>query len=90
VNSERAVWITAVIVLLIAGLLIGRQFLGMPGGAPAAQRSDPTRGTSAEGSFRPWFWESRGLDLVAQVGLIFAGALGIAALLPQGNEEADV
>jgi len=87
VTSERAAWITAVVVLLIAGLLIGRQFLGMPGGAPAAQRSDPIRGTSTEGLFRQWFWESRGLDLVAQVGLIFAGALGIAALLPQGKEE---
>ena len=30
-------------------------------------------------------WESRSLDLVAQVGLIFVGALGIAALLPKGK-----
>jgi hypothetical protein len=89
VNSERAAWITAVIVLLIAGLLIGRQFMGMPGGAPAAQRSDPIRGTSTEDLFRQWFWESRGLDLVAQMGLIFAGALGIATLLPQGTDSAD-
>ncbi len=84
-NPERAAWITAVVVLLIVGLFIGRQFLGRPDGAPAAQRSDRIQGTSREGSFRPWFWESRGLDLVAQVGLIFVGALGIAALLPQGR-----
>ena len=85
---ERASWVAAVTVLLIAGLLIGRQFLGMPGSAPAAQQSDPIGGTNTEGSFRSWFWESRGLDLVAQVGLVFAGALGIAALLPQAKEDA--
>jgi hypothetical protein len=97
VNPEHATWITAVIVLLTVGLLIGRQFLEMPDGAHVAQRSDPVSGagseangtSAAEGSFRQWFWESRGLDLVAQVGLIFAGALGIAALLPQGADDAD-
>ena len=40
-------------------------------------------------SFREWFWESRALDLVAQAGLIFAGALGIAALLPREKETDD-
>jgi hypothetical protein len=95
VNSERAAWVTAVVVLLTVGLLIGRQFLDVPDGAHVAQRSDPVSGagpevdgtSAAEGSFRQWFWESRGLDLVAQVGLIFAGALGIAALLPQGADD---
>ena len=95
-NSEHTAWITAVVVLLTVGLLIGRQFLDVPDGEHGAQRSDPIRGAgpeadgtfTAEGSFRQWFWESRGLDLVAQVGLIFAGALGIAALLPQGADGA--
>lgn len=32
--------------------------------------------------FRTWFWEKRGLDLVVQVILVFAGALGISAILP--------
>lgn len=32
--------------------------------------------------FRSWLWENRGLDLVVQVLLVFAGALGIAAILP--------
>jgi hypothetical protein len=87
VKPEHAVWVPAAILLLIAGLLIGRQFLGMPGGAPPAQPSDPTSGTDTESLFRSWFWESRGLDLVAQGGLIFAGALGIAALLPYREED---
>ena len=87
-NSEHAAWITAVIVLLTVGLLIGRQFLDVPDGDHVAQRSDPVRGAGygADGSFRQWFWESRRLDLVAQVGLIFAGALGIATLLPKGAD----
>ncbi len=32
--------------------------------------------------FREWFWEIRSLDLLVQMALIFAGALGIAAILP--------
>ena len=85
-NREHAVWIGAVVVLLTIGLLIGRQFLAVPGVAPQAQRPAPVQSETA-GSFRHWFWESRSLDLAAQVGLIFAGALGIAALLPRGKEE---
>lgn len=38
--------------------------------------------------FRAWFWENRGLDLVVQVVLVFAGALGIAAILPVEDEDA--
>ena len=76
---ERIAWILLVTVLLIASLLIGRHFLL---GGSDAQEAEP-----ADGSFREWFWERRGLDLVAQAGLIFAGALGIAALLPREKED---
>lgn len=85
-NREYAVWIGAVVVLLTIGLLIGRQCLAAPGVAHVAQRPELVQ-SEAEGSFRHWFWESRSFDLAAQVGLIFAGALGIAALLPRGKEE---
>ena len=81
-NREYVAWIGTVVVLLIVGLLIGRQFLSKPDDASTAWRPE-----LVEGSFRQWFWESRSLDLAAQVGLIFAGALGIAALLPRGKEE---
>jgi len=74
VNREYAAWIGAVVVLLIVGLLIGRQFMARPDDARVA-------------SFRQWFWESRSLDLAVQVGLIFVGALGIAALLPRSKED---
>jgi hypothetical protein len=75
VNRERLQWVGVVSLLLIAGLTLGRLF------APPADdaQADP---------FRVQFWESRSLDLVAQVGLIFAGALGVAALLPR-HEEGD-
>jgi hypothetical protein len=42
----------------------------------------------ADEDFRTWFWEKRGLDLVVQVILVFAGALGIAAILPVEDEDA--
>lgn len=42
----------------------------------------------ADQDFRTWFWEKRGLDLVVQVILVFAGALGIAAILPVEDEDA--
>ena len=35
-----------------------------------------------DGGFSQWFWEKRSLDLVIQIALVFAGALGIAAILP--------
>jgi hypothetical protein len=81
VGRERITWIVVVTALLLAtGLLIGRQFLLDTGKVEA---DEPDR------SFREWFWESRALDLVAQAGLIFAGALGIAALLPREKEADD-
>ena len=39
-----------------------------------------------DAGFRTWFWEKRGLDLIVQVILVFAGALGIAAILPVEDE----
>jgi hypothetical protein len=90
VNREHVAWIGTVVVLLIVGLIIGRQFLSKPDDASAVRRAELVEGACpelVEGSFRWWFWESRSLDLAAQVGLIFVGALGIAALLPRGKEE---
>jgi hypothetical protein len=82
VSREDIPWIAVMVVLLIAGLLLGQQYL---------RRSEHARETETpvEGQepFRQWFWEARSLDLVVQVGLIFGGALGIAALLPRREEE---
>ena len=37
--------------------------------------------------FRTWFWENRTFDLAVQIALIFAGALGIAAILPLEDQD---
>ncbi len=55
--------------LLLVGLAVGRLVW---------EPLEPSTGTA----FRVWWWEHRAGDLAAQVGLVFAGALGIAALLP--------
>ena len=73
-SREYAIWAGAAVSLLTVGFLLGSWFLTPPDNADA-------------GSFRQWFWENRSLDLLVQVGLIFTGALGIAALLPWGKEE---
>ena len=69
-----------IVLLLAGGLLVGRQFIHpIPGGESASESA----------AFRQWMWESRSLDLAVQVGLIFVGALGIAALLPRGQPAQD-
>lgn len=55
--------------LLLMGLVVGRWLWG-----PAE--------VSGETSFRAWWWAQRELDVAVQVGLVFAAALGIAALMP--------
>jgi len=70
-RGERLTWAALLIAVLLAGWLMGRLWGRGEGYTP----SEAT-------TFRAWFWERRTLDLLAQVGLIFAGALGVAALLP--------
>jgi len=38
-------------------------------------------------SFQEYLWEKHPLDLIIQIGLLLAGALGVAALLPSPDEE---
>ena len=69
------VYAIAISILLTAGLLIFR-FLNQ---SPQLK---------TEMDFRGWLWESRQLDLIVQVLLVFGGALGIAAILPfEGADE---
>ncbi|MCJ7550654.1 MAG: hypothetical protein MUQ30_13350 [Anaerolineae bacterium] len=78
-KREYAVWLIIVLVLVAAGVLLGRWLLAE---APAEELDLQPK----DAAFREWFWERRTLDLVTQVSLIFAGALGIAAILP-GNQD---
>jgi len=59
--------------LVVTGVVVGRSVWG-PSEVPAAN------------SFRAWWWERREADVAVQVGLVFAGALGIAALMPPEEE----
>lgn len=69
-------WIGLMVLLVAGGLFIGRQWMHpLPDG----------KGASESAAFRQWLWERRSLDLAVQVGLIFVGALGIAALLPRSG-----
>jgi len=58
--------------MLWGGMMVWKQFSG------TANPESMTRDTS----FQLWFWLQRSPDLAIQAGLIFAGALGIATLLP--------
>jgi hypothetical protein len=73
-SRERILWIAVAAGLLLVGMMLGQRFQ-----VPVHD--------SETASFRHWFWEGRSLDLIVQVGLIFAGALGISALLPQSGED---
>jgi len=37
--------------------------------------------------FQQWLWNNRGFDLIAQIGLVFAGTLAIAAILPTKDHD---
>ena len=73
-------WIILITLLLLAGFLIGQRFIPVEPAQVLPQTEND------EGAFRRWFWETRSLDLAVQVGMIFVGALGIAALLPRNKE----
>jgi hypothetical protein len=67
---------------------MGLALLLLVGGWLVSQRAlvaSPT-GQDTEETFREWLWGTRSLDLAVQVGIVFVGALGIAALLPRGDE----
>ena len=81
-NREDIPWIAIIVLLLAAGFWIGQQFSSL---GSEEQTADPP--DAVQPSFRQRFWEDRSLDLAVQVGLIFVGALSIAALLPEHRED---
>ena len=78
-RRDYLVWSLLAVLLLLVGLVIGRWAVDV---SPGAVSLDPPQ----DDGFRTWFWERRTLDLITQVGLIFAGALGVAAILPGQGE----
>jgi hypothetical protein len=75
-SGEDLPWIGLIVLLLAGGLLVGWQWMRPPVDGEVTRES---------ATFRQWMWESRSLDLAVQVGLVFVGALGIAALLPRSQ-----
>jgi hypothetical protein len=84
VSRSDIPWLVIVVLLLAAGLLIGRQFT-----ASLSDQETEGPATAPERTFRLLFWEDRGLDLAVQIGLILGGALSIAALLPGRRESSE-
>lgn len=78
---ERITWAVLVVLLLLGGLLVGRALHA------TADLPPPAATPGREAGFRAWFWEQRAFDLLTQVGLIFAGALGVAAILPELRDD---
>lgn len=65
-------WASWLLVLLAVGA-VGSAIQSAPLGSAAA----------AEASFTAVFWQERGLDVLIQIGLIFAGVLGVLNLLTE-------
>jgi hypothetical protein len=75
-KRERVALIVAVVVLLFAGWAFAR-----------LRSTSAVRADMPADAFRIWFWERRSIDLAVQISLLFVGALGITALLPDRDEE---
>ena len=74
-SRENLPWLIGALVLLVGGWFASQRLLA----------AFPTNEGTIE-TFREWLWGTRSMDLAVQVGIIFVGALGIAALLPRGDE----
>ena len=77
-SREDLPWLGLVLLLLIGGWFVSQRTLAA---RPVGQETRET--------FREWLWGTRSLDLAVQVGIVFVGALGIAALLPRSTETSD-
>ena len=54
---------------------------------PYTQFTDEQTVPTQTDSFQEFLWEEHGMDLFIQIGLLLAGAFGVAALLPAADEE---
>ena len=71
-KNERLPLLLSILCLLGLGILLAQAF--------------PQLGESGEHAFGTELWIGRRLDLMVQLGLVFVGALGIRALLPEKDE----
>ncbi|MGC9468095.1 MAG: hypothetical protein ACP5HS_05860 [Anaerolineae bacterium] len=85
-KPERLVWLLVVGLMLMGGVLMGRALQPDEQALPEASW---IQGSVDSVAFRGWFWEHRVVDLLVQVALVFAGALGVAAILPHPAETSE-
>lgn len=78
-NRSRLLPMVLLALLLLGGWWLGRGILR------EAEATQKVAGAPLD--FRTWFWTQRSFDLAVQVGLVFAGALGVAAVLPRQQEK---
>ena len=71
-KNERLPLFLGVLCLLGLGILLAQAL--------------PQFAESGENAFGTELWIGRRLDLMVQLGLVFVGALGIRALLPEKDE----
>ena len=71
-KNERLPLFLGILCLLGLGILLAQSF--------------PQLGESGEHAFVTELWIGRRLDIMVQLGLVFVGALGIRALLPEKDE----
>lgn len=65
-------WLGGILILLMVGLL---GWFTIPGTVPSTP--------ATEAPFTTVFWQERGLDMLVQISLIFAGVLGLIGLLAE-------
>lgn len=65
-------WLGGLLVILMVGLL---GWFTIPGSVPSTP--------ATEAAFTTVFWQERGLDMLVQISLIFAGVLGLIGLLAE-------
>lgn len=85
IAGEEAVDVRALLPKPLAWVLVGLSvvllgWMGLPGAASLAQ-INLAPSVSAAVSFTDTLWQVRGLDILIQIVLIFAGVLGVLGLL---------
>ena len=81
-GTRQILWWVSIVLLIALGALVAGLFWPWDAAELADAAAAPTTGLGG-----PNLWLQRRADLLVQVGLMLAGALGIRALLP-GDEEA--
>ncbi len=85
ITFQRVLFGVLILLLLGGGLIVGRHFdrawslEQTPSVVAVEPQAEPR-------IFRDWLWQHHGLELLAQVALVFAGTLGVAAILPNISE----